>query len=76
METEQQVAPSSAGEERTAPGSRSFDAEAGASEERDSANPGSDEPRDHANGRPEGAVRRDGPGTPAGRRKETDVRPG
>jgi CBS domain containing-hemolysin-like protein len=70
------ASPRSAGEERTAPGSRSFDAEAGASEERDSANPESDEPRDHANGRPAGAVRRDGPGTPAGRRKETDVRPG
>jgi hypothetical protein len=65
-----------ASEERSRSGRRPSDAAAGAPEERDCANPGSDGPRDHANGRPADAARRDGPGTPAGRRKETDVRPG
>jgi hypothetical protein len=30
----------------------------------------------HTNGSPSGATRRDGTGAPAGRREETDVRPG
>jgi CBS domain containing-hemolysin-like protein len=36
----------------------------------------SDAPDDHTTGRPAGATRHDGTGTPADRREETDVRPG
>jgi hypothetical protein len=35
-----------------------------------------DHTSDHTNGRPAGATRDDGTGTPAARREETDVRPG